>query len=344
MNEQSMSNPNQNVLVTGVAGFIGFHLSKKLSKEGFNVVGVDNVNDYYDVDLKESRLNLLNELDNFSFYKKDLNDPDLKEIFDQHAIDVVINLAAQAGVRHSIEHPEDYVHSNIAGFVNLIETSKKSKVKHFLYASSSSVYGANKDLPFNPSDSTDHPISLYAASKRSNELMAHSYSALFNLPVTGLRFFSVYGPYGRPDMALFKFTKAILEGGSMDVYNYGKMQRSFTYVDDICESIYRLIDKAPQKTESWDGIERQPDKSFAPFRIFNVGNDQVVDLNYYIELIEKRLDKKANINYLPMQPGDVAASKPYLDDLVEEIDYRPTTSIEEGIHNFIDWYLDYYNT
>ncbi|WP_109832840.1 NAD-dependent epimerase/dehydratase family protein [Reichenbachiella versicolor] len=332
----------QNVLVTGVAGFIGFHLSQKLAKEGFNVIGIDNVNDYYDVDLKEARLKILGDLEGYSFYKIDLNDVQLKSIFEKHSIDAVVNLAAQAGVRHSIEHPEDYVHSNIAGFVHLIEIAKNAKVKHFLYASSSSVYGANKDLPFEPSNSTDHPISLYAASKRSNELMAHSYSALFDLPVTGLRFFSVYGPYGRPDMALFKFTKAIIEGESMDVYNYGKMQRSFTYVDDICESIFRLITKVPQKSKDWDGLDRRPDKSFAPFRIFNIGNDDVVDLNYYVELIEKKLDKKATINYLPMQPGDVAASKPSLEELVEQIDYRPTTIIEEGINNFIDWYLEYY--
>ena len=336
-----MPDSYQNILVTGVAGFIGFHLTQKLTKEGHHVIGVDNVNDYYDVDLKEARLSILSKEEKSTFYKVDLNDDSLKEIFDRHRVDVVINLAAQAGVRHSLEHPDDYVHSNISGFVRLIELSKKAGVKHFMYASSASVYGANKNLPFETVDSTDHPISLYAATKKSNELIAHSYSALFDMPVTGLRFFSVYGPYGRPDMALFKFTKAILEDKSMDVYNHGKMQRSFTYVDDVCESVHRLISKVPQKSE-WNGIDRTPNKSFAPFQVFNIGNDQVVDLIYYIGLIEKKLGKKAIMNYLPMQPGDIAASKPALDDLVEKINYRPTTSIEDGINKFIDWYLDYY--
>ncbi|MFY0626272.1 MAG: NAD-dependent epimerase/dehydratase family protein [Reichenbachiella sp.] len=337
-----MPKPFSNILITGVAGFIGFHLSKRLCKEGFQVIGVDNVNDYYDIELKNARLDILNKEDNFSFIKIDLIEESLKSVFEKGEIDVVINLAAQAGVRHSLEHPDDYVHSNISGFVKLIELSKQFEVKHFLYASSASVYGANKNLPFTPTDSTDHPISLYAATKKSNELIAHSYAALFDLPVTGLRFFSVYGPYGRPDMALFKFTKAILEQKPMDVYNHGKMQRSFTYVDDVCESILRLINKVPGKDPKWDGLDRSPNKSFAPYQVFNVGNDQVVDLIYYIELIEKKLGKKAIMNFLPMQLGDIPASKPHLDDLVENIEYRPTTSIEEGINSFIDWYLDYY--
>ena len=332
----------KNILITGVAGFIGFHLSKWLCKNGFRVIGIDNINDYYDVELKKARLKILNSIDNFEFHKVDLNDSELIEVFESEKIEVIINLAAQAGVRHSLEHPDDYVHSNVSGFVKLIELSKKFSIKHFMYASTASVYGANKELPFETGHSADHPISLYAATKRSNELIAHSYSALFDLPVTGMRFFSVYGPYGRPDMALFKFTKAILEEKPMDVYNHGKMKRSFTYIDDLCESVLRLIEKVPAKNDNWDGINRNPSHSFASFQVVNVGNDQVVDLIYYIELIEKKLGKKAIVNYLPMQPGDIAASKPDLEDLVTKIDYRPSTPIEVGINNFIDWYLDFY--
>ncbi len=337
-----MSNQFSNILVTGVAGFIGFHLGRRLSQLGFKVIGIDNVNDYYDVELKKARLNILAGEENFEFIKVDLNDDQLAQVFEQNKIEVVINLAAQAGVRHSLEHPDDYVYSNISGFVKLIELAKRHEVKHFLFASSSSVYGANKELPFDPAHATDHPISLYAASKRSNELIAHSYSALFGLPVTGLRFFSVYGPFGRPDMALFLFTKAIIEQKTMDVFNHGKMKRSFTYVDDICESIIRLIYHVPQKDQDWDGVNKDPSTSFAPFQVYNIGNNQVVDLTYYIELIEKKLGKKAIINYLPMQPGDVVESKPDLEALVAKIGYRPTTPIEVGINNFIDWYLDFY--
>ncbi|MCV9388472.1 NAD-dependent epimerase/dehydratase family protein [Reichenbachiella ulvae] len=331
----------QTVLVTGAAGFIGFHLSKKLCSEGLKVIGLDNVNDYYDVDLKNARIEILKGLPSFTFIKKDLVDESLSELFEEFNIDYVINLAAQAGVRHSLEHPDDYVHSNIAGFVRLIELSKKHKVKHFLYASSASVYGANKKIPFSTGDAVDHPISLYAATKRSNELIAHSYSALFDIPVTGLRFFSVYGPFGRPDMALFKFTKAILEGESMDVYNHGKMKRSFTYVDDVCESVFRLLDEVPEMQSEQE--INSPVASFAPFQIFNVGNDEVIDLIEYIQLIEKRLGKKGKYNYLPMQLGDISESKPDLDELVKRIKYRPTTPIREGIEKFIDWYIDYYN-
>lgn len=338
-----MSNQFSNILVTGAAGFIGFHLSKRLSSDGYNVIGIDNVNDYYDVDLKEARLKILEGSDNFSFHRIDLNDDEgLKHVFDEHQIDVVINLAAQAGVRHSLEHPDDYVHSNISGFVKLIHLSKIYAVKHFMYASSASVYGANKSLPFNPVDSTDHPISLYAATKKSNELIAHSYSALYNIPVTGLRFFSVYGPYGRPDMALFLFTKAIIEQKQMDVFNHGKMKRSFTYVDDAVESVLRLMEQPPVKNEKWDGLDRNPSESFAAFQVFNVGNDELVELYHYIELIETKLGKKAIIAHLPMQLGDIAESRPDLEALNQKIDYRPTTPIKIGISNFVDWYLDYY--
>jgi len=331
-----------NILVTGVAGFIGFHLSRRLCEDGFHVIGVDNVNDYYDVDLKKDRIGILQQNDRFEFHKIDLNDEALKDIFEENNIDVVINLAAQAGVRHSLEHPDDYVHSNVSAFVKLIEISRKHHVRHFMYASSASVYGANKHMPFTTTDSVDHPISLYAATKKSNELIAHSYSALYELPCTGLRFFSVYGPYGRPDMALFLFTKAIIEQKPMDVYNFGKMKRSFTYVDDAVESVVRLMSKIPKKNDQWDGININPSASFAPYRVLNVGNDQVVDLGYYIDLIEKKLGKKAIIKYLPMQQGDIAESKPDLQALKQLIDYRPTTSIEEGIDRFVDWYVDYF--
>ena len=337
-----MSLQNRKVLITGAAGFIGFHLSKKLSKEGLDVYGLDNLNDYYDVELKLKRVELLKTYDNFHFIKMDLNDAELEGIFNDQKFDFVINLAAQAGVRHSIECPDDYVYSNISGFVRLIEFSKKSGVKHFLYASSSSVYGANKNKPFSPQDDTDHPMSLYAASKKSNEMIAHAYASLFQLPVTGLRFFSVYGPYGRPDMALFKFTKGILEGESIDVYNYGKMKRSFTYVDDVVESIFSLLDKVPVKDDNWDGLNRTPSTSYAPFRVFNIGNDDVVDLMDYIHLIEKELGKKGKLNLLPMQPGDIPEAKPELSELIATINYRPTTTIEEGVKQFIKWYKEFY--
>lgn len=337
-----MSLKNKKVLITGVAGFIGFHLAKKFSTEGLKVYGLDNINDYYDVDLKLKRVEILKQQNNFSFIKMDLNDDQLDSIFKENEFDFVVNLAAQAGVRHSIECPDDYVTSNIAGFVRLIEASKNNGVKHFLYASSSSVYGANKNKPFSPHDDTDHPMSLYAASKKSNEMIAHAYASLFQLPVTGLRFFSVYGPYGRPDMALFKFTKGIQEGTPIDVYNFGKMKRSFTYVDDVVESIYRLLDKTPQNNEKWDAINRDPATSYAPFRVFNIGNDEVVDLMDYIKLIEEELGKKGELNLMPMQPGDIPEAKPELSDLTEVIDYRPTTSIADGVRQFINWYKEYH--
>ncbi len=337
-----MSLKNKKILITGVAGFIGFHLARRLAKEGLDVYGLDNINDYYDVDLKLQRVEILKEQANFTFVKLDLNDAKLEQLFDDNKFDFVVNLAAQAGVRHSIECPDDYVYSNISGFVRLIEFSKKVGVKHFLFASSSSVYGANKNMPFSPHDDTDHPMSLYAASKKSNEMIAHAYASLFQLPVTGLRFFSVYGPYGRPDMALFKFTKGIQEGTPIDVYNYGKMKRSFTYIDDVVESIFRLLGKAPDSNETWDAIDRDPATSYAPYRIFNIGNDEVVELMDYIKMIEKELGKKGILNLMPMQPGDITEAKPELSDLVKVIDYRPTTSIEDGVRQFINWYLSYH--
>ena len=338
-----MSSNKSKILITGVAGFIGFHLANRLSKEGLEVYGLDNVNDYYDVDLKLERLEILKTHSNFSFIKMDLNDPELESLFDEYKFDYVVNLAAQAGVRHSIECPDDYVYSNISGFVRLIEFSKKIGVKHFLYASSSSVYGANKNKPFSPKDDTDHPMSLYAASKKSNEMIAHAYASLFQLPVTGLRFFSVYGPYGRPDMALFKFTKGIQEGTPIDVYNHGKMKRSFTYIDDVVESIFRLLPKVPKTNKDWDAVDRVPSTSYAPYRIFNIGNDQVVELMDYIKLIEKELGKKGELNLMPMQPGDIPEAKPELSDLIATIDYRPTTSIEVGVKNFIAWYKEFHS-
>ncbi|MFY0650466.1 MAG: NAD-dependent epimerase/dehydratase family protein [Cyclobacteriaceae bacterium] len=338
-----MSENSTNILITGSAGFIGFHLCKRLCLEGYQVTGLDNLNDYYDVDLKLERTRILKERSNFEFVKIDLNDDKLKEIFSEKKFDYVINLAAQAGVRHSIEEPDDYVYSNISGFVRLIECCKKNDVKHFLYASSSSVYGANKNMPFSAQDDTDHPMSLYAASKKSNEMIAHAYASLFQLPVTGLRFFSVYGPYGRPDMALFKFTKGISEGTSIDVYNHGKMKRSFTYVDDVTECISRLLDKTPTEDTNWDGVDRKPNSSYAPFRVLNIGNDEVIELMDYIKLIEKELSKQGIFNMLPMQPGDIAEAKPELSELKELIGYRPNTSIASGVKSFIDWYKNYYN-
>jgi UDP-glucuronate 4-epimerase len=331
------------VLITGSAGFIGFHLSQRILNAGYTVVGLDNLNHYYDISLKHSRLNVLNTYKNFTFSEMDLvNAEELDTLFKKNKFNCVINLAAQAGVRYSLSHPHAYLESNLRGFLNILEACRHYQVGHLIYASSSSVYGANKKMPFSVHDNVDHPISLYAASKKSNELMAHTYSALFKLPTTGLRFFTVYGPYGRPDMALFLFTKAILEGKPIDVYNYGKMKRDFTYVDDITECILRLIPKIPQPDKRWNGLAPDPAISFAPYRIFNIGNNSPVELGEFIEFIEKKLGKKAIKNLLPLQEGDVPETFADIDDLIKEVDFKPTTPIEEGIGKFIDWYLDYY--
>ncbi|MBT1690209.1 NAD-dependent epimerase [Dawidia soli] len=331
------------VLVTGAAGFIGFHLSQKLIKRGFEVIGIDNVNDYYDVNLKRSRLAILKSLPAFTFIQADLADQkSINKIFSEQKPDYVVNLAAQAGVRYSLVNPHAYLESNLHGFLNILEACRHNQVKHLVYASSSSVYGANTKMPFSVHHNVDHPISLYAASKKSNELMAHTYSVLFNLPTTGLRFFTVYGPYGRPDMALFIFTKAIIEGKPIDVYNQGKMRRDFTYVDDIVESISRLTTHIPTPNPEWNGMQPDPATSFAPYRIYNIGNNRPTELMYFIEVIEQKLGKKAIKNLMPIQDGDVPATFADVDDLMRAVDFKPSTPIEVGIGNFIDWYKEYY--
>ena len=335
------------ILVTGAAGFIGFHLCKKLIENQIEVIGLDNINNYYDVNLKLNRIKYLNTISCknkklFKFIEGDLiNNDDLLKIFDSQ-ITCVINLAAQAGVRYSIENPGAYVQSNLVGFCNLIEISKNYDVKHFIYASSSSVYGGNKKIPFSESDNVDHPISLYAATKKSNELIAHTYSHLFNLPTTGLRFFTVYGPWGRPDMALFKFTDLILKNKPIQVFNYGKMTRDFTYIDDVVESIFRLIQKAPSGENYSKNKNYNSSNSWSPYRIFNIGNSQPTNLNDYIRAIEKNLNKKAEIILEKMQPGDVEKTFANTESLENWINFKPNTTIEDGIKSFIGWYLSYY--
>src|SRR5687768_2172086 len=331
------------VLVTGAAGFIGFHLSQKLIQRGFQVVGIDNINDYYDVNLKLSRLAILKALPAFTFIQTNLHDQkSIYQIFSEQKPDCVINLAAQAGVRYSLINPHAYLESNLHGFLNILEGCRHNKVGHLIYASSSSVYGANKKMPFSVHHNVDHPLSLYAASKKSNELMAHTYSTLYNLPTTGLRFFTVYGPYGRPDMALFIFTKAIIEGKPIDVYNEGRMKRDFTYVDDIVESIARLVPHIAKPNPSWNGMKPDPATSFAPYRVYNIGNNSPVQLMHFIEAIEKKLGKTAIKNLMPIQEGDVPETYADVEDLIREVDFKPSTTIESGIDRFIDWYVSYY--
>ncbi|HMJ69168.1 MAG TPA: NAD-dependent epimerase [Cyclobacteriaceae bacterium] len=332
------------VLITGAAGFIGFHLSDLLCRKGYNVTGIDNVNDYYDVKLKEDRLRVLHNHKSFTFHKIDISKKEpMAELFKAEGFTYVVNLAAQAGVRHSIQHPHTYIESNVTGFLNVLEGCRHNAVKHLVYASSSSVYGANTSMPFSIHDNVDHPLSLYAATKKANELMAHSYSSLYSLPTTGLRFFSAYGPYGRPDMALFVFTKSILEGKPIDVYNHGKMKRDFTYVDDITESIERLLHKVPVANPSWNYHNPDPSTSYAPFRIFNIGNNDPVELVEFIDHIEKKLGRPAIRNNMEMQEGDVPQSFADVQDLYDEIDFKPSTPIETGVGKFVDWYLDYYH-
>jgi UDP-glucuronate 4-epimerase len=331
------------ILVTGAAGFIGFHLSKKLCSLGYMVTGIDNLNTYYDVNLKHARLNQLKALSGFTFHELDLaNQKGIDQLFKQGNFNYVVNLAAQAGVRYSLTNPHAYLESNLHGFLNVLEACRHNKTEHLVYASSSSVYGANKNMPFSVHHNVDHPISLYAASKKANELMAHTYSALYNLPTTGLRFFTVYGPFGRPDMALFIFTKAILEGKPIDVYNYGKMLRDFTYVDDIVEGITRLIPNVAKSNPAWNGNTPDAATSFAPYRLYNIGNNKPVELLRFIEVIEDKLGKKAVKNLLPMQEGDVPETFADVDDLIRDVDFKPSTSIETGIENFINWYTEYY--
>jgi UDP-glucuronate 4-epimerase len=331
------------VLVTGAAGFIGYHLTKRLVQAGFAVDGIDNMNAYYEVTLKESRLKELKNLQGFQFYPIDLQDKKgLDNLFASAKYDFVVNLAAQAGVRYSIENPYAYLDSNIHGFLNILEACRNNSIKHLVYASSSSVYGANKKIPFSAKDNVDHPLALYAASKKANELMAHTYSNLYKIPTTGLRFFTVYGPYGRPDMALFIFTKAILEGRPIDVYNHGKMKRDFTFVEDIVEGIVRLLPTIPKGNPTWDAIHPDPSSSFAPFRVYNIGNNKPVELLRFIEVLEDKLGKKAVKNFLPLQPGDVPETYADVDDLMNDVGFKPATSIEEGISKFVDWYIEYY--
>ena len=310
---------------------------------GYQVAGVDNLNDYYDVSLKKTRLQLLNGLPGFTFRQLDLADQQgVARLFRENAFTCVINLAAQAGVRYSLINPHAYLESNMLGFLNILEGCRHQKTGHLIYASSSSVYGANKKMPFSVHDNVDHPLSLYAASKKSNELMAHTYSSLYDLPTTGLRFFTVYGPFGRPDMALFIFTKAILENKPIDVYNHGKMKRDFTYIDDIVESVARLIPKIPKPNPEWSGMNPDPSSSFAPYRLYNIGNNNPIELSRFIEIIEEKLGKKADKKFLPLQDGDVPENYANVDDLMREIDFKPSTPVETGIGKFIDWYLEYY--
>ncbi|HGH0834676.1 TPA: NAD-dependent epimerase [Staphylococcus pseudintermedius] len=331
------------ILITGVAGFIGSHLAKKLIAKDHEIIGVDNINDYYDPKLKEDRLKSIGDK-NFKFYKTDIEDDQkLSEIFEEHHPSVVVNLAAQAGVRYSLENPRAYIDANIIGFMNILECARHYHIDNLIYASSSSVYGANTSKPFSTSDNIDHPLSLYAATKKSNELMAHTYSHLYNIPTTGLRFFTVYGPWGRPDMALFKFTDAIVHDRPIDVYNHGQMMRDFTYVDDIVEAMSRLIKRPAQPNNEWDGAKPDPGSSYAPYKIYNIGNNSPVRLMAFVEAIENKLAKTAQKNFMELQPGDVPETYANVDDLYRDINFKPETSIQEGVNQFIDWYLDYYD-
>jgi len=330
-------------LVTGAAGFIGFNLSQKLLERGDEVVGIDNLNDYYDVNLKLTRLDKLKTQERFTFIKLDLADrPGMEKLFQDHNFDRVVNLAAQAGVRYSIENPHAYVDSNIVGFVNILEGCRHSKVPHLSYASSSSVYGANTLQPFSEHHNVDHPVALYAASKKANELMAHSYSNLYNMPTTGLRFFTVYGPWGRPDMALFLFTKGILENKPINIFNNGEMIRDFTYIDDIIEGVIRVTDKIPEANPEWNGDKPDPASSFNPYKVYNIGNNTPVKLMDFVEAIETALGKKAIKNMMPMQPGDVPSTCADVSALERDVGFKPSTSIQDGIDRFVSWYREYY--
>lgn len=330
------------VLVTGAAGFIGMYVAQRLLDRGDEVVGLDNLNDYYEVSLKQARLERLTAHDRFEFLQADIADRATMTNVFERGFDTVIHLAAQAGVRYSIDHPEVYIDSNLTGFANVLEGCRQTSTGHLVYASSSSVYGANKRMPFSVHDNVDHPLSLYAASKKANELMAHCYSSLYELPVTGLRFFTVYGPWGRPDMALFAFTKKILAGEPIDVFNYGKHRRDFTYIDDIVDGVIKTTDNVPVANAQWSGMDADPGSSFAPYRLYNIGNNQPVELLRFIEVLEQCLGRKAEKNLLPMQPGDVPDTYADVEDLVRDVGYQPSTSIESGIASFVSWYLDYY--
>lgn len=331
------------ILITGAAGFIGFHLSRRLLALDNTVVGIDNLNPYYDVTLKEARLAILKENENFRFSQLDLTDQQaMKSLFVSEKPQIVVNLAAQAGVRYSLTNPHAYVESNLVGFMNVLEGCRQQNVEHLVFASSSSVYGGNTRMPFSVHDNVDHPLSLYAATKKANELMAHTYAALYRLPCTGLRFFTVYGPWGRPDMALFLFTRAILEDRPIDVFNEGRMMRDFTYIDDIVEGISRVMERTPKPDPAWRGDAPNPSSSFAPYRIYNIGNNQPVALMDFIEILEQNLGRKARKNFLPLQAGDVPATFADVDDLITDVGFKPATSISEGIRKFVAWYRDYY--
>lgn len=331
------------ILVTGVAGFIGYHISKYLLERGDTVIGIDNINDYYDPLLKQARLSQLDQFNNFQFKRIDIADKkELDTIFNKLAPQYVIHLAAQAGVRYSLKNPYAYINSNINGFMNILEACRHNPVKHLVFASSSSVYGANTRMPYSVNDNVDHPLSLYAATKKSNELMAHTYSYLYDIPASGLRFFTVYGPWGRPDMALHVFTRKILAGEQIDVFNNGKHKRDFTYIDDVVEGVVRVTENIAEVNSLWNSDDPDPATSNAPYRLYNIGNNSPVELMYFIELIEKKLGKKADKNFLPLQPGDVPETCADVDALIERVDYSPSTPIETGIEKFITWYRGYY--
>ncbi|HKO56894.1 MAG TPA: NAD-dependent epimerase [Thermoanaerobaculia bacterium] len=331
------------ILVSGAAGFIGYHVSRRLLEAGVEVVGIDNVNDYYDPALKEARLGMLRDFPGFSFRRLDVADSEaMAALFAETRPRRVVHLAAQAGVRYSLTNPHAYVDANLRGFMNILEGCRHNGVEHLVYASSSSVYGANTRQPFSEHDNVDHPVSLYAATKKANELMAHSYAHLYRLPVTGLRFFTVYGPWGRPDMALFKFTKGILAGEPIPVFNEGRMIRDFTYIDDITEGVVRVVDHLPEPDPSWSGDRPDPARSYAPYRVFNIGNNQPVQLLHCIEVLEQCLGRKAQLDLLPMQPGDVPSTMADVSELEKAVGFRPRTSVEEGISRFVDWYKEYY--
>lgn len=332
------------ILVTGSSGFIGYHLADALLKEGHAVVGLDNHNKYYDVSLKEARRDNLTRYKNFNFELLDLTEKDrLLQLFKTHGFDVVYHMAAQAGVRYSLENPHDYVDSNLVGFVNLLEACRQFPLQHLIYASSSSVYGGNTLVPFSTEHDVDHPVSLYAATKKSNELLAHCYSHLYKIPSTGLRFFTVYGPYGRPDMAAYIFTKRIIEGRPIDVFNHGKMERDFTYIDDVVEGLLRLRERPPKPQSDWKQNQSSASESFAPYKIYNIGNNTPVQLERFIEVLEDKLGLKANKRYKPLQPGDVVRTYADIDDLESDVGYRPNTSIEQGIQRFVEWYKTYHD-
>jgi UDP-glucuronate 4-epimerase len=334
---------NEKVLLTGAAGFIGFHVAQRLLNRGCEVIGVDSVNDYYDPKLKEARLNILSNHRNFTFVKLDLADRAAsKSLFEQQRAPVVVHLAAQAGVRYSLQHPHAYVDANLEGFTNVLEGCRHNDCRHLLFASSSSVYGANTKLPFSVQDNVDHPINLYAASKKANELMAHAYSHLYGIPATGLRFFTVYGPWGRPDMAMFIFAKAILAGEPIKLFNHGKMRRDFTFVDDVSQALVRLIDRPPRRRPDWDGNHPDPSSSSAPWKIYNIGNNRPENLMHVVGLLEKEFGKTAIREMLPMQPGDVEATYADVADLERDVGFRPSTSIEVGIASFAKWYREYH--